>query len=303
MILDLEQIKSLTVGAVDVEKKADGIHFLKMQKCQIDAFYALSDILGFRAETTTGIRLDFETDSQYLAFDIKKGNRFEYLIDGVYQGTLTSPRIELDAPCRITLVFPSHDIGVIDNVELSDGAYATRHKFDRKILFIGDSITQGWNAGIDTLSYAYRTSFALNAESVIQGVGGAYYHASTFADSGFVPDTVIVAYGTNDVHHFKTKEDMIEQLRLYLGKVKESYKKSKIYAISPIWVSGGSEEMRMGNLWECYELIAKEIESLGINHIRGLDLVPHERRYFADDLHPNKDGFGEYAGNLVRIIK
>jgi hypothetical protein len=96
---------------------------------------------------------------------------------------------------------------------------------------------------------------------------------------------------------------MTEQLRLYLGKVKETYKKSKIHAISPIWVSGGSEEMRMGNLWECYELIAKEIEDLGINHIRGLDLVPHERRYFADDLHPNKDGFGEYAENLVRIIK
>lgn len=106
MILDLEQIKNLTVGAVDVKKKEDGIHFLKMQKCQIDAFYALSDILEFRAETTTGIRLDFETDSKYLAFDIKKGNRFEYLIDGVYQGTLTSPRIELNAPCRITLVYP-----------------------------------------------------------------------------------------------------------------------------------------------------------------------------------------------------
>ena len=302
MKLNLEQIKNLTVGAVDVEKKEDGIHFLKMQKCQIDAFYALSDILGFRAETTTGVRLDFETDSKFFAFGIKKGNRFEYLIDGVYQGTLASPRIELDAPCRITLVFPSHDIGIIDNVELSDGASVTRHKFDRKILFIGDSITQGWNAGIDTLSYAYRTSFALNAESIIQGVGGAYYHASTFADSGFDPEAVIVAYGTNDVHHFKTKEDMTEQLRLYLGKVKETYKKSKIYAISPIWVSGGSEEMRMGNLWECYELIADEIEKCGIKHIPGLELVPHDTKFFADALHPNADGFGEYAENLVKII-
>ena len=72
MILDLEQIKGLTVGAVDVEKKEDGVHFYKMQKCQIDAFYALSDILGFRAETTTGIRLDFETDSKFLAFESKK---------------------------------------------------------------------------------------------------------------------------------------------------------------------------------------------------------------------------------------
>ncbi|MBO5702517.1 MAG: SGNH/GDSL hydrolase family protein [Clostridia bacterium] len=302
MKLNLEQIKNLTVGAVDVALKDDGIHFYKMQKCQIDAFYALSEILGFRAETTTGIRLDFETDSKFLAFEIKSGTRFEYLIDGVYQGTVKDSRIDLAEPCRVTLCFPSHEIGIIDNVELSDGASATRHKFDRKILFIGDSITQGWNSGIDTLSYAYRTSFALNCDSIIQGVGGAYYHESTFADSGFEPNTIIVAYGTNDVNHFKTKDEMIEQLRLYLGKVKETYKQSKIYAISPIWVSGGNEEKRMGNLWECYDLIAEEIEKIGIEHIRGLDLVSHEKCLFADDLHPNKDGFEEYAKNLVKVI-
>lgn len=306
MKLTFEQIKNLTVGAVDIEQTADGIFFYKMQKCQIDAFYALSDILGFRAKTTTGIRLDFETDSKFLAFEVKNGSKFEYLIDGVYQGTVDindkRAKIELSAPCRVTLVFPSHDVGVIDNVELSDGASAVRHKFDKKVLFIGDSITQGWNSGIDTLSYAYRTSFALNLDSVIQGVGGAYYHASTFADSGFEPDTVIVAYGTNDVWHFGTKDEMALQLRAYLGLVKETYKQSKIYAISPIWVSGGSEEKRMGNLWECYRFIAEEIEKCGVEHIRGLDLVPHERRYFADDLHPNADGFGEYAGKLAKIL-
>ena len=307
MVLNLEQIKKLTVGAVEIEQTADGIYFYKMKKSQVEAFYALSEILGFRAKTTTGIRLDFETDSKYLAFRVKSGGRFEYLIDGVYQGTVPitdgCAKIDLSAPCRITLCLPSHDVGVIDNVELSDGAHAVRHQFDKKALFIGDSITQGWNSGIDTLSYAYRTSFALNYDSVIQGVGGAYYHASTFADSGFEPDVVIVAYGTNDVNHFKTQGEMIEQLRSYLGKVKETYVSSKIYAISPIWVSGGSEEKRMGNLWESYALIASEIEKCGVEHIRGLDLVPHERRYFADDLHPNKDGFGEYAGNLVEIIR
>lgn len=306
MKLTLEQIKNLTVGAVEIERTADGIFFYKMQKCQIDAFYALSDILGFRAKTTTGIRLDFETDSKFLAFDVKSGARFEYLIDGVYQGTVTindsRARIELTAPCRLTLVFPSHDVGVIDNVELSDGANAARHKFDKKVLFIGDSITQGWNSGIDTLSYAWRTSLALNLDSIIQGVGGAYFHESTFADSGFCPETVIVAYGTNDVNHFKTQDEMVAQLRAYIGKVKETYQNSEIYAISPIWVSGGKEEKRMGNLWESYALIAAEIENLGVEHIRGLDLIPHERRYFADDLHPNKDGFEIYARNLVEII-
>ncbi len=305
-MLNFEQIKNLTVGAVEIEQTADGICFYKMKKSQVEAFYALSEILGFRAKTTTGIRLDFETDSKFLAFEVKSGGRFEYLINGVYQGTVpirdNYAKIDLAAPCRITLCFPSHDVGVIDNPELSDGANAVRHQFDKKALFIGDSITQGWNSGIDTLSYAYRTSFALNYDSIIQGVGGAYYHASTFADSGFEPDIVIVAYGTNDVNHFKTQGEMIEQLRLYLGKVKEAYTSSKIYAISPIWVSGGSEEKRMGNLWESYALIADEIEKSGVEHIRGLELVPHDRRYFADDLHPNADGFGEYAENLITIL-
>ena len=59
----------------------------------------------------------------------------------------------------------------------------------------------------------------------------------------------------------------------------------------------------MGNLWECYDFIAAEIQKCGVEHIRGLDLVPHERRFFADDLHPNKDGFEEYAENLVEILK
>ena len=307
MKLTFEQIKSLTVGAVMSKQTERGIYFCKMQQSQVDAFYELSDILGYRALTTTGIRLDFETDSKFLAFDVISGARFEYLIDGVYQGTVevgedNRAKIELSAPYRVTVCFPSHDIGAIDNVELSDGASFARHKFDKKVLFIGDSITQGWNSGIDTLSYAWRTSFALNLDSIIQGVGGAYFHESTFADSGFDPDIVIVAYGTNDVNHFRTKEEMVLQLRAYLGKVKETYKRSKIYAISPIWVSGGSDEKRMGDLWECYLLIASEIEKCGVEHIRGLSLVPHDREFFADDLHPNKDGFAAYAENLMKFI-
>ena len=31
MVLNLEQVKKLTVGAVEIEQAADGIHFYKMQ--------------------------------------------------------------------------------------------------------------------------------------------------------------------------------------------------------------------------------------------------------------------------------
>ena len=87
------------------------------------------------------------------------------------------------------------------------------------MLFIGDSITQGWNSYYDTLSYAWRVSLYFNANSIINGIGGAFYEPQTFDVPDFDPDTVIVALGTNDFSKFKTTDEMLEEFA-YLGKAK-----------------------------------------------------------------------------------
>ena len=73
-------------------RKKDGLHFYKCTKKQVDAWYARETILGERAETTTGIRPDFHTNSPRLVLDAAMGNEFDVLIND-----MPAARIEPDA--------------------------------------------------------------------------------------------------------------------------------------------------------------------------------------------------------------
>lgn len=307
-----EQLQELVVGAVMSEPTNRGIRFYKMTQKQLVAFAQLSATLGERAKSSTGIRLDFITNSKYVSFTSVRGARFEYLIDGQYVARVgknankedEKVEIELTKPCRVTICFSSHDVcSEIADFEIEDGATIERYKFKEKVLFIGDSITQGWNSGVDVFSYAYRTSFAMDFDSIIQGVGGSCYFPSTFDDCKKTFDRVIVAYGTNDVRQNVTREKMLENVREYLSLVKNTYKGAKLYGISPVWVSGGEIEKTAGNIFENYEKIGQEIENAGFYHVKGMDIIPHDKKYFADDLHPNAEGFSCYAQHLVEILR
>ena len=245
MKISFEQIKTVTVGAVSIKQTERGIRFYKCTQKQLEAWYALSQTLGTRAETTTGVRLDFHTNSRYLTFSAE-GGRFDVYLNDVLRlhtecnGESEPIRLELtDAlggaleECRVTLVFPSHGAGLLKELELEDGATVEPHKFDTKLLFIGDSITQGWDSGYDSLSYAWRVSRFFNADSVIHGVGGGYFHETVFDSIPFDPDTVIIAFGTNDFGHYKTQDSMREQTRLFLEKITAEYASKRIFVISP----------------------------------------------------------------------
>jgi len=316
MTLTLEQIKSITFGAVEITEKNSSIRFQKCTKKQIDAFTALSATLGERTKATTGVRLDFHTSSKSFSLTASSGSKFDLYIDG----TLTehyrfgntdeahtiavplTPKAGTDST-RVTLYFPSHDRpAVVNSVVLDDGATLIPHKFDRKILFIGDSITQGWNTKYDSLSYAIRLSRMLNADSVINGIGGAYFDPSTFDSIPFDPDTVIVAYGTNDFSYRSTLTSLRENTSAFLAKVAKEYSGKKIYAISPI-PRGDSDTVKpMGSFSECRQVEIEEIERSGITHVDGYSLISYNPDLYADAVHPNDLGFSVIAEKLVELI-
>ena len=311
MKLTFEQICSITSGAVSVEQKPDGIHFYKCTKEQIEAWTRLSTTLGERAATTTGVCLDFHTNSKHLAFSIVGENKFELYIDGLLRhqfrsDTKSTFSAELcdtlgneQSEYRVTLVLPSHSAGILQELTLDDGATVEPHRYDRKMLFIGDSITQGWNAQYDSLSYAWRVSRHFNADSIIQGIGGAYYHESTFDTLPFDPDVVLVAYGTNDFGHYSSLEELRGHVSAYLSLIKQEYASKQIFVLSPIW-RGHRDGKKMGNFEDCRTVIIQEAERLGMIHINGLRLVPPFPSLFADEyLHPNDEGFSIYAENLI----
>ena len=49
--------------------------------------------------------------------------------------------------------------------------------------------------------------------------------------------------------------------------------------------------------------IADAAHQFGITVIDGLQMIPHDMTYFADDLHPNTEGFCVYAENLIKALE
>ena len=318
MNLTYEQIKSVTVGALFCEEQEDGIHFYKCTQKQTDAWAAISPHLKERAIATTGIRLDFYTNSKELRFSCGNEGKYELHINNLLRqqfkvGSEETPLgSEIISPlcdpfgnpldeARVTLYLPSHHAGTIKSIALDDGAYIKIPDYDCKLLMIGDSITQGWDSEFDSFSYAYMLSRTLNANSIIQGIGGAMYHETTLDQIPFDPDIVTVAYGTNDYHNYDTYERLRWHVSKYLDGIKEMYGDKKIFVISPIW--RGKVGWPMGSFEGCRETIIKEIEKRGMIHIDGLNLVPPIPSLFADAwLHPNALGFAFYGENVTREV-
>lgn len=314
MILTFDQIKEITVGASSIVKTEEGaIRFFKCTDKQNEAWDKQSETLGMRARTTTGIRFDFHTDAKAVKFTFAAGHVFDLLINGVivkHFGTAESKVLDYALPKenadnRVTLVFPSHVAGAIANVELDGATYVKRHEFDIKILFFGDSITQGHKSDYDSISYAYQTSFFFNADSMIQGIGGAVFHETTFDyDIPYDPDVVIVAYGTNDFGRYKTLEELRTHAGGFLDGVKGKYGDKKVICLSPIWRGDDATPKAMGTFKQCREAVIDEIESRGFIHIDGYKLTPHDPWFYSDAyLHPNATGFGIYAINLIKELQ
>ena len=312
MKLSFEQIKRSTFGALSVKEESDGIHFAKCTEKQVAAWYALSQTLGVRSETTTGIRLDFHTNSKTLSFTAVDGDKFEVLINGLqryrihaeaYRAKCEKPTFDLEeGEKRVTLIFPSHSRGVLGDVELDDGSYITPHKHATKMLFIGDSITQGWNSRYDSLSWAWRVTQYYDADSIIQGIGGAIFAPSTVLPMDFAPDTVVVAYGTNDWGYYSDYITYRNAVHDTLAKVNELYGGAKIYVISPIWRQDCGKTTKVGTFDDCCNTVRDMAALFGMTLIDGDNLVPPLMDYMADAVHPNDLGFGVYAANVLRAM-
>ena len=310
MHLTEQELKSITVGAVRTTYLDGGYHFSKYTEKQVRFFDGLSKAFGERARTTTGIRFDFHTSSDYIALETLTGGKYEVYVDGLLaeQFLLTAGgRIQCKLcgvrkeECRVTVVLPAHGNGVISYLEIADGATFYPHRFDRKLLFIGDSITQGWNADLDGFSFAYRLSFFYNADSVIQGTGGAFFHEDSFDSFDFAPDTVIVALGTNDFGHYATVEEMVMHANAHLALLAKQYAGVPLYYISPIWRA--NQQSRMGSFADARKALAEAAQKNGFTHVDGFSLVPPHAAFYTEDLlHPNTLGFTQYAENLIRYL-
>lgn len=306
MKLSFQKIKELTVGAVEIREEKDAIRFYKCTVPQVKIWREMREDFGIRAEETSGIRLDFHTNAEEVIFTVR-GKRFEVKINSVLYRQFANESgdffaVKLSLPAgekRVTLFFPSFCSGMLRSVEISDTAWVLPHQFDRKFLFIGDSITQGCQANFDCLSFANRVSDYFNAESVICGIGGAYFDKRNFEKTDFNPKTIFVAYGCNDFDHYETVEEMYQNAIELLELIRNAYPDEKIFILSPTWRTDAELPHGMGVFSDCRKVISKASKTLRLPLIDAYDFIPHMTEFFNDIVHPNDLGFSFYAEKLI----
>ena len=324
----LEDVKDLVMGAVRKNIESDGLHVHKTTQAQIDAWHAHTASWSGNKEnprSATGIRLDFDTDSSYVYLKLTKNVsnlvflvNDELVVNGQSTGYISIPEKYLGQVNRITLLMSNvgyTDEWAITDLEVDGGCVIERHKTDLNILFLGDSITEGYNNhGHPASTYTFYTHTYFNAEAVVQGHGGSQLWPDMVDPEManlYQPDVIIVAMGTNDYsgNSSQSVEWFRARMNTFLDKVQQVYPNVPIIGITPIRrLSSMNANIAPDQNYDTncvaranagYALGIKDHNGYVVNGETILSKVEH----YADTVHPNEAGFQEYGEVLCFLIE
>lgn len=324
MKLNLEQMKEITLGALNMDVSAAGeFCFYRFTEHQMEDVYIEIPDFYKKSKAAAGIRLDFLTDSETFSFryTIKSGSSrkfyfFDIFVDGVmvaHEGeqemVAKAGEVKLtlgEGKCerRVTVWMPGLSIVRLSDVTVDDGATLRRAPTARKILVLGDSITQGYDAVYASQCYANKLAHALDAEILNQAIGGEVFRPAILDENlPFTPDLITVAFGTNDWSKL-TAEAFEKNADDFYTKLAELYPDTRVFVILPIWRADWEKTTKTKPFHESRAIL----KSLAEKHpnfriIDGMALTPHLPSFYSDlYLHPNDLGFEIYAEELVKRI-
>ena len=315
MKLTTNEIKAITLGALRVYEENGYTAFRRFTPYQDEVLNARN--FTPRQFATAGMKLEFiskkgEVHFEYLAQPGAGAvcHGISALCDGVevfnYYNTTNQEagRVFFTVPndgCRVTVYLANTAAIKIKNFDVPEGYEPVRR--ERKILMLGDSITHGFNALRQYLTYANVLSDRLNAEVLNQGIGGDKFHAPNIdPELPFTPDIITVAYGTND--WAAGVPELAEKIDEYFKKLRSVYPDIPVFAIPPIWRGNVDGVVKNGlSLDDVRALVKEKAEKYGCYAVDSLALVPPAEAFFMDRfLHPNDMGFILYGVNLADMI-
>lgn len=309
MILTTQQLKEIYFGAYSFSENEEGyLQAFQYTQSQMNYFRKVSDFWYDRCIASTAKTLEFETTATSFSFEydiIWQGSEdsFEVFVDNgqadvrfirdiAPKGRLT---FSLKEGNKSVIVYLPIDATVlIRNFEVN--ALVKPAEKGEKVLWIGDSITQGFGPLRSAWSYVSIANRSLNYDIINQGIGGYIYDKFSLEKmDGYNPDKVIVAMGTNQY-----EMNCRSAIEKYYEKLTEIYKDTPIYCITPIWRGDTEDFSKFAGFCE---MIKEIVSAYGqVTVIDGFELVPHDNEFFVDKLHPNERGTRAYAENLIKRI-
>ena len=331
MKLSFEQIKEIVNGAVRVYEINGQVCLYRFTTAQQE-LYKEEEGYNIRLFSGAGMRLDFLTDSENFSLKVltaKASGRsffsYDVFVNGEYLESMdnftqevfphnyTEHEFKLGEYSKnfalgtgvkqVTVYLPWAVSTRILEIEVDDNCFVKGLECEKKMLFFGDSITQGYDALRSYNRYAGRIAQALGAQEFNKAIGGDIFNPELVLNKdGFEPDYILTAYGTNDWGRC-SKEEFTNNAFAFYKNLRSSYPGAKIFALTPIWRGDWAEPKDMGNFFGLGSIIKKAAEGLDITVIDGFSLVPGETDLFSDSwLHPNDKGFEQYFNNLQTEI-
>ena len=198
---------------------------------------------------------------------------------------------------EIVIYLPADATVLLRNCE-TDGPWTPAEK-NEKVLWLGDSITQGYGPMRSGMTYVSVANRQLNYDIINQGIGGYIYDRNSLMKmDGYTPDKIIVALGTNQFgcETMKDVEEYYETLTGIYGN------RIPILCITPLWRGDVPDGLPVLTRF-CRNVAEIAGRYPNVKVIDGFRLVPHLPEYFRDNLHPNELGAEVYGRNLADEIR
>ncbi len=326
-----DQLRYLYFGAYRFEEKEDGwLQAFQYSKAQEDYFKEAFDFWYERCTASTAKTIEFVTEATKVSFDFKliwmgSPDSFELAVDGqitkiayvmdFLKEGMPEPdfskgfpgwnlpkegKIEWDMPegkKSVVIYLPADATVLLRNFALN--AAAERPVKNEKVLWLGDSITQGFGPLRSGQTYVSVANRLLNYDIINQGIGGYIYDKNSLMKmEGYQPDKIIVALGTNQYG-----DETMERVEEYYETLTGIYgNEIPILCISPVWRGDQPEGYeKFVDFCENIKKIAGSYKNVTV--VDGFTLVPHLKEYYLDNLHPNCLGTETYGRNLVEVIR
>lgn len=335
MELNLQQLKAITSGVLDITEGQDGFEFFRFTPEQRQMYSQKNEGFGYKSHASSGVRLSFETDSTSLNIKMRVKNvrarsffALEVFVNGQRIGCIDNfsdlevPQYYSQMACPVGEFEGSFDLGqgkktvcvylpwnkrtFLQSFALDDGAFIQPVRREKLMLAFGDSITQGYDAMWPSRRYAGRLADALGAEELNKAIGGERFCPDLLEIlEDVTPDYILVAYGTNDWSG-KPWGDFNARMTAFFEMLSKKFPDVKTFVISPIWRRRYREEKPgYRSFFDVEKSIRNAIaDKDNMILIPGFDLVPHDETYFADQLlHPNDTGFDHYFDNLIKQVQ
>ena len=311
MKLTNQELEKIYFGAYEFHETADGyLQAFQYSREQIAYFKKAFDFWYDRCTASTSKTLEFVTEAEEISFDYKilwKGSEDSFelainerIIDIRYvHGMDEEGKLAFTLPAgskKVTVYLPADATVVIRNFETD--APVTPAKKGTKVLWLGDSITQGFGPLRSACTYVSVANRILNYDIINQGIGGYVYDKNSIMEMpGYKPEKIIVALGTNQFgcETMKDVKEFYEQLM-------KVYSDTPVLCVSPLWRGDvPNSEDTLTRFCENVKKIAGSYKNVKV--VDGFELVPHLTEYYLDKLHPNCFGCEVYGRNLVREIE